>query len=120
MPKWMATIDTFTPAKSFGLGALLAGVNPKNLALTMAAAVSIGQANLSGTEPWLTLLAFVAIASITVAGPVLYFLLVGASAERALTSGKVWLVANNHAVMSVLFVVFAAVLIGQGFGGLTA
>jgi hypothetical protein len=48
MPNWMATIDTFTPGKSFGLGALLAGVNPKNLALTIAAAVSIGQANLGG------------------------------------------------------------------------
>jgi hypothetical protein len=120
MPKWMATIDTFTPGKSFGLGALLAGVNPKNLALTLAAAVSIGQANLDGAEPWLTLLVFVVIASATVAGPVLYYLLAGASAERALTSGKTWLVANNHAVMSVLFVVFGAVLMGQGFGGLTA
>ena len=120
MPNWMATIDTFTPGKSFGLGALLAGVNPKNLALTIAAAVSIGQANLGGAEPILALLAFVVIGSLTVAGPVLYFLLAGASAERALTSGKTWLVANNHAVMSVLFVVFGAVLIGQGFGGLTA
>lgn len=41
MPKWMATIDTFTAGKAFGLAALLAGVNPKNLALTLAAALSI-------------------------------------------------------------------------------
>jgi hypothetical protein len=120
MPKWMATIDTFTPGKSFGLGALLAGVNPKNLALTLAASVSIGQANLTGAEPWFTLLVFVVIASATVAGPVLYFLMAGASAERTLTSGKVWLIANNATVMAVLFVVFGAVLVGQGFGGLTA
>lgn len=120
MPKWMATIDTLTPGKSSGLGALLAGVNPKNLALTLAAAVTIGQAGLDGAEPWLTLLVFVAIASATVAGPVLYYLLAGAGAERALTSGKMWLVANNHAVMAVLFVVFGAVLIGQGLAGLTA
>lgn len=120
MPKWMATIDTFTPGKSFGLGALLAGVNPKNLALTLGAAVSISQANLDAGDAWITLLVYVVLASVTVAGPVLYFLLAGASAERVLTSGKAWLTANNHTVMSVLFVVFGAVLIGQGFGGLTA
>jgi threonine/homoserine/homoserine lactone efflux protein len=37
-PKWMATIDTFSPGKAFAFGLLLAGVNPKNLALTIAAA----------------------------------------------------------------------------------
>lgn len=40
MPKWMATIDSFTEGKSFGLGLLLSGANPKNLALTLAAAGS--------------------------------------------------------------------------------
>jgi hypothetical protein len=119
-PKWMATIDTFTAGKSFGLGALLAGVNPKNLALTLAAAVSIGQAGLNGAEPWLSLLVFVALASVSVAGPVAYYLLAGASAERGLMSGKTWLIANNATVMAVLFLVFGAVLGGQGLGGLTA
>ena len=33
MPKWMETIDQFTAAKAFGLAALLAGVNPKNLGI---------------------------------------------------------------------------------------
>ena len=36
MPKWMAGIDAFTPAKALGLGLLLAGVNPKNLLLAAA------------------------------------------------------------------------------------
>ena len=49
MPKWMATIDRFTAGKSLGLGAALSGVNPKNLALTLAAAASIAQA---GLERW--------------------------------------------------------------------
>ena len=39
MPKWMEAIDTFTVGKAFGLAALLAGVNPKNLSLTLAAAL---------------------------------------------------------------------------------
>ena len=39
-------IDAFTPLRSLGLGALLSGVNPKNLALTAAAAATIAQAGL--------------------------------------------------------------------------
>jgi hypothetical protein len=120
MPKWMSTIDTFTAGKSLGLGALLAGANPKNLGLTLAAAISIGQAGLDGAEPWLALVVFVAIASVSVAGPVLYYLVAGAAAERALTSGKTWLIANNATVMAVVLLVFGAVLAGQGFEGLTA
>jgi hypothetical protein len=119
MPKWMETIDTFTPAKSFGIGGVLAGVNPKNLALALAAAISIGQANLDSADSLIVLICFVAIASVTVAGPVLYYLLAGASAERALNEMKAWLVANNHTVMAVLFLVFGAVLAGQGIAGLT-
>ena len=53
MPAWMAAIDRFTAVKSLGLGALLSAVNPKNLALTAAAAASIAQAGLSGgTRRW--------------------------------------------------------------------
>ena len=43
MPKWMATIDKFGEGKSFGLGIVLSAANPKNLALTLAAAGSIAQ-----------------------------------------------------------------------------
>jgi threonine/homoserine/homoserine lactone efflux protein len=43
LPKWMQAIDTFTPAKAFGMAAALSGVNPKNLLLTVAAAAAIAQ-----------------------------------------------------------------------------
>ncbi len=47
MPGWMSAIDEFTAVKSFGLAMLLAGPNPKNLALTIAAATTIGAADLN-------------------------------------------------------------------------
>jgi threonine/homoserine/homoserine lactone efflux protein len=118
MPKWMATIDTITAGKAFGLAFLLAGVNPKNLALTLAAALSIAQAGASGAVPWIALLIFVMLASITVAGPVLYYLFAGQSAEKMLTSWKAWLIANNTTVMFVLLLVLGVALIGEGLGGL--
>jgi Sap, sulfolipid-1-addressing protein len=118
MPSWMATIDSFTAGKSFGLAALLAGVNPKNLGLTLAAALAIAQAGLSGAQPWIALIVFVVVASVTVALPVLYYLIAGASAEKALTSWKIWLAANSATVMMVLFLVLGFKLIGDGLGGL--
>src|SRR5436305_5526723 len=47
MPKWLASIDQFTPARSLGIGAALSTVNPKNFAMSPAAGLSIAQAGLS-------------------------------------------------------------------------
>jgi Sap, sulfolipid-1-addressing protein len=55
MPKWMAGLDQLKPGGALGLGALLSGVNPKNAALTIAAAATIAGAGLPGgsrRSPW--------------------------------------------------------------------
>jgi hypothetical protein len=118
LPPWVATLDSFTSGKSFGFASLWGSLNPKNLALTLAAVLSIARAGLSGAQPWLALAAFVVLASLTVAAPVLYYLVAGADAEETLTSLKVWLIANTTAVMIVLFLIFGAKLVGDGLGGL--
>jgi heme/copper-type cytochrome/quinol oxidase subunit 4 len=118
MPAWMDSLDSFTSGKSFGMAALLAGVNPKNLGLTLAAALTISQGGLSGSQSWIALIVFVILASISVAAPVLYYLIAGSSAEETLTGWKVWLTANNGTVMFVLFLVLGAKLVGNGLGGL--
>ncbi len=74
MPAWMTTIDGFGAGKSLGFGVVLSAANPKNLALTMAAAVSIAQAGLSTGDEAIAVAVFVAIGSITVAGAVLAYL----------------------------------------------
>jgi threonine/homoserine/homoserine lactone efflux protein len=116
----MAGLEGFTAAKACGIAVLLAAVNPKNLALGIAAGAGIAQTDPSGSEAWLTILVFVVIASATVTIPVLYYLLAGANAQRTLDSWKAWLVSNNQTVMGVLFLVFGAVLIGKGISGLSA
>lgn len=118
MPKWMATVDSFTAGRAFGLSALLAGVNPKNLALALAAALAIAQAGLSGAQPWIALAVFVLLASLSVAAPVLYYLIAGPSAEKTLSTWKAWLTANNGTVMFVLLLILGVKLLGDGLGGL--
>jgi hypothetical protein len=121
MPGWMASIDNFTTGRSFSMAALLAGVNPKNLGLAVAAGMSIAEASSDSTtdaESWIVLIVFVIIASLSVAVPVLYYLMAGEAAEKTLDNWKAWLTANNVAVMAVLFLVLGAKLVGDGLGGL--
>jgi hypothetical protein len=114
MPGWMSAIDEFGAGKSLGTGALLSGANPKNLALTLAGASTIAAAGLTTSEEIAVFAIFVAIASVTVAAPVLVYLVMGDRVEGGLNSLKEWLVVNNHTVMAVLFVVFGAKLLGDG------
>lgn len=63
---------------------------------------------------------FVILASLTVALPVIVFLILGDRAEAGLTSLKDWMAQNNAVIMAVLFVVFGAMLIGDGITILSA
>jgi hypothetical protein len=114
LPGWMATIDDFGAAKSGGTAAFLSGINPKNLALTVAAAATIAASGLTTAEQIGVFAVFVAIASATVAAPVLVYLIMGERVQDGLNSLKGWLIANNNTVMAVLFVVFGAKLLGDG------
>ncbi|MGO9956385.1 MAG: GAP family protein [Solirubrobacteraceae bacterium] len=120
MPKWMAGIDSVTTGRALALGAALGSVNPKNLALAAAGGATIGQAQISTGEQFATALIFVVIASVSVATPLIYFVVGGASAQRTLDSWKGWLQHNNATVMGVLFIVFGFVLIGQSIQTLSA
>ena len=119
MPKWMAGIDALKPAKAFGLGVLLAGVNPKNLLLAVAAAAGLAELGLSTTDAVVSLIVFVVVGSLTIAGPVVYYLVGGAKAKTRLDELKGRLAVHNAAVMAVLFVVFGVDLIAKGIPPLT-
>ena len=119
MPAWMATIDSFSAPKSLLLGAALSGVNPKNLALTLAAAASIAQAGLDGGGTAVAIAVFVVIGSLTVAGPVLFFVAAPRRAAGPLAAIKDFMAAHNAVIMMVVLLVLGAKLIGNGIAGLT-
>ena len=120
MPKWMASVDTLSPGKAFGLGVLMAGVNPKNLILTVAAATGLAQLGLSSSDAVVALIVFVAVGSLTIAVPVVSYFLGGERAKAELDSLKDWLAMHNAAVMTVLFIVFGVDLIAKGMPPLTS
>jgi len=120
MPKWMRAIDTFTAGKSLGAGLLLSGLNPKNLALTIAAAAAIAETEISGASEAGALAVFVFTGSLTILAPVVLYFVMGPKAERLLDGVKTWMAAHNAAIMTVLLLVLGAKLIGDAIGGFSS
>ncbi len=119
MPKWMASVDTLAPWKALALGAALAGVNPKNLALTLGAAAGVAQLDLSTSEAVVSLGVFVLVGSLAIAIAVGGYFLGGTRADKMLNEMKAWLTVHNSAVMAVLLLVFGVDLIAKGIPPLT-
>ena len=118
MPKWMSAVDELAPGKALGLGLLLSAANPKNLALTLAAATTVAQAGLDGVEDLEALSVFVLLASITVVGPVLFSFFAPDKAARPLAAIKEFMSENNAVIMMVVLLVLGAKLLGNGITGL--
>ncbi len=118
LPKWMSAIDSVTPVKALGLGALLSAVNPKNLTLCLTGGLLIGGAGLSGGDAAVAVVVFVVIASSSVAVPVIGYLVAQRRLVQPLDELKDWLTANNATVMAVLLLVIGVAIIGKGLAGL--
>lgn len=116
LPKWMSGIDAMTAGRAFGLGFLLAAVNPKNLLLGAGAGVAIGSAGLDAGAIVVVLLVFTVIAAASVALPVIAYLVASDRMAAPLERLRGWLVHNNATVMAVLLLVIGVVLIGKGIG----
>jgi threonine/homoserine/homoserine lactone efflux protein len=120
LPKWMQAIDTFTTGKSLGFGAVLSGLNPKNLALTIAAGAAIAQTDISGGQEAGVLAIFVLVGSLTILAPVVIYFAMGERAAQILNGMKEWMAAHNAAIMTVLLLVLGAKLIGDAISGFSS
>ena len=119
MPKWMAGIDAFSPGQGVRARPAARGVNPKNLLLSAGAGPASPSSGSTTTDAVVSLVVFVVVGSITIAGPVVYYLVGGDTAKTALDSTKEWLAVHNAAVMTVLFLVFGVKLIADGLPALS-
>ena len=112
-------LDTIKPVKAFGLGALLATVNPKNGALTIGAAAAIAGTGASGSEQAVAMALFVIIATLGIAAPLAVYLFTGEKAVHTLDSWRHWFIQHNTAIMAVIFFIIGLKLIGDGITVLT-
>ena len=118
-PKWMSGLQDSTPGKATVLGFLLGGINPKNLMLTLGAAATLGAAGLSSSELWITGIAYVIVASVTVLVPMGIYVLMRSKADALLANLGEWMKSNSDAITIVVLVIFGVKLLLGGLAGLT-
>lgn len=106
-PRWMAAAETISAVKAVGLGFLLASVNPKNVALVVAAAVTICEQTAHWREQVLPVLVFVVVGSLGVAAPLVTRIVLGERGEAVLAAADEQLTRHTTSIM-------AAVLVGIG------
>ena len=118
LPKWMASVERMSVSRAAGLGFVLSVANPKELAFSVGSGLTIGAAALPlGTTLGLAL-GYTVIACLSVSVPVLAYVVDPGRMARPLTTARTWLVQRNDTIMTVVFVIIGAVLIGDGISQL--
>ncbi|HWI74665.1 MAG TPA: GAP family protein [Baekduia sp.] len=120
LPSWMKAIDTLPPGRAGALGVALSAINPKNLVLTIGAAEAIAGTGASDGAQAVALALFVVLASLGPGVPVAIALTMGERSRPLLDELKEWMAANNTAIMTVICLLIAAKLAGDGISGLSA
>jgi hypothetical protein len=119
-PKWMGAIDSFSPPKAAGAGAVLAGVYPKTLLLAIGGAAAIAQTGIPGGEQAIAYAVFALIGTVGVGAPVVIYFALGDRAGPILDRLKAWMAQHNAVIMAVLCLVIGAKLIGDAIAGFSA
>lgn len=117
VPGWMRPLATAKPGRAAVYGLLL-GVNPKNIALTAAAAAGIAYRGLWGPVALIAVALYVALASSSVIGAVLARALGGERAAVRLDALKAFMLRHNNVIMMVVFLFIGLKVLGDGLAEL--
>jgi threonine/homoserine/homoserine lactone efflux protein len=113
MPGWMQRMDDFTILKAAAAGFALTALNPKNVMLTAAAAAEIAEVGLPTGQEVAALVVFVAIASVGVVSPLLLSVALRERSRQLLDELRGWMARYNATIMTVLFLLIGAKLVGD-------
>lgn len=118
-PAWLSAIDKFGPFAAMGIGLYQGAFNPKSIPLLMHIGMTAGAAKLLSGE-MITYAAIIAVlALIPVLVPTLIAQFSGAEGQKVLNVLRDFMTKNSAVIMSVLFIVLAAVFIGKAVEILT-
>ena len=117
-PQWMKALDTCSPVKAAGVGAVLSALNPKNLLLTVAGAAALAQMDRSPGQQIVAYVAFILMATSGVGAPVVLYFALGDRARTRLDLLKHWMARNSAVILAVLLLLIGLKLMGDGIAGL--
>jgi sulfite exporter TauE/SafE len=118
MPGWMQSLGKLTPARAGGAGLALTVVNPKVLFICAAAGLAIGTAGLRGSNVWLAVVWYVAVAGSTVAIPILAYAVSGDRLDESLRRLKDWMEHQHATLVAAILVVIGLLVLYKGIHGL--
>ncbi len=118
VPPWMNSIDNFTGRKSLTTGIVIAGANPKNIGITIAASLEITLAALPSPQSWVVMGIFALMCSFAIIVIIIYSRIAGKSAERTLNSWKAWLEVHNATVLMVVLLILGGKWVADAIGDL--
>lgn len=120
LPKWLKTVDSFTPVKALAVGTALSAVNPKNLLLSIAAASAIARTDASAGAQAVALAVYVVLGALGPGAPLMLYFALKERSQRILDGLKLWMERHNTAIMAVICLLFAAKLVGNAISDLSS
>jgi hypothetical protein len=118
LPGWMRKVDGLTTSKAAAMAVFLAVGKPKNLLLTIGAAIAVAELGVSAGAQASALVVFVLLGSLGPAVPLAISVAMGERGAAILTSVRGWMVRENATIVIVLCLVFAAKLLGDAVSAL--
>lgn len=118
LPSWMAAVSSMSPARSFGLGVMLATMNPKNIMLVASATVIMAASDLDTPGVAGVVVIFVAVATLSIGGPFVAALVAFDRVAPSLREVREWLVQNSATILAVLLFVIGVNILGKALGAL--
>lgn len=113
LPAWMRAIDKVTPLLAVAL-AVVSAFNPKNLSMIVLAVADINRAEVSPLRGSFVYLAFAALATVSVAVPLFYWLYDRERADARLKMWQHWLAVHQQQIMMWLFFVLGMLAVLKG------
>jgi len=113
-PKWMRSFATLTPQRAGITGLVLVVVRLEVLIMCALAGLAIGTSGLSIAADWITGAIFLAVASSTVAIPVLAYAGAGHRLDDSMARIKDWMEKNNAALLATILVLIGLMVFYNG------
>ena len=118
LPGWVTSLERSSPVSALGIGAAMAGLNPKNVVFSVSAAVAIAEWQLSNRDNLILLVVYAVVGSLGVLVPAIWGMAGGESASATLQEWRVWLARNYNILMGIVFLIFGVLVLTKGVSGL--
>lgn len=119
-PKWLTSLDQMSAPKIFRVGAMVAAINFKNLAIYLSAVSVLLSSGLIFAKNLLLLVVLVLVFCASVLAPILLYLVLKQRANPILQAFKRGLETHNHTVMLFMLLVFGSFFFLRGITSIHA